>query len=61
MRVPRIVSAATIQGQRLFHSELLIVRLLFEGGVYSKKYGSHKGLISSAKFAGERLVGSGSN
>ena len=31
---------ATIQGWRLFHSELLIVWLLFEGDIYSKKYGT---------------------
>ena len=35
-----LVAVATIQGRRLFHSELPIVRLLFEGGVYSKKYGN---------------------
>ena len=35
-----LVAVATIRGQHLFHSELPIVRLLFEGGVYSKKYGN---------------------
>ena len=29
-----ILATATIQGRHLFHSELSIVRLLFEGGVY---------------------------
>ena len=34
-----IVAVATIpEGQCLFHSELLIVQLLFKGGDYSKKY-----------------------
>ena len=32
--------AATIRGRHLSCSELLTVRLLFEGGVYSKKYSS---------------------
>ena len=32
--VPCILATATIQGQRLFHSELPIVWLLFKGGVY---------------------------
>ena len=36
--VPHIVAVATIRGRCLFHSELLIVQLLFEGGVYLKKY-----------------------
>ena len=38
IRAPHIlhVAAATIQGWRLFHLELLIVRLLFEGGDYSR-------------------------
>ena len=31
-----VLVAATIQGWRLFHSELPIVQLLFEGGVYSR-------------------------
>ena len=30
------VTAATIRGQDLFSSDLLIVRLLFKGGVYSR-------------------------
>ena len=38
VRVPHIVAAATIWGQRLFRSELQIARLLFDGSVYSKKY-----------------------
>ena len=33
--------AATIRGQCLFHLELLIVQLLFEGGVYLKKYSTY--------------------
>ena len=42
-----VLAAAIIQGQRLFHSELLIVRLLFqrqwlfEGSNYSKKYSTY--------------------
>ena len=46
VRVPSIVAADTIRGWRLFSSELLIVRLVFEGGNYSravsiqKKYGN---------------------
>jgi len=36
VRVPHIVTAATIRGRRLFCSELLIVQLLFEGGDYSR-------------------------
>ena len=39
VQMPRILAAATIRGRRLFCSELPIVQLLFEGGVYSKKYG----------------------
>ena len=38
-RVQNIVAAAAIWGQFLVCSELLIVRLLLKGGVYSKKYG----------------------
>ena len=34
----RVLAVATIWGQCSLCSELLIVRLLFEGGVYSKKY-----------------------
>ena len=30
MHVPHILAAATIRGRRLFHSELLILRLLFK-------------------------------
>ena len=41
--VPRILLAGTIQGWRLFRSELPIVQLLFEGGVYLTKYGSSCG------------------
>ena len=33
--------AGTIRGQCLFHLELLIVQLLFEGGVYLKKCGTY--------------------
>ena len=33
VRVLNILAMATIQGWRLFHSELPIVRLLFEGSV----------------------------
>ena len=36
--VPHILVAPTIRGQRLFHSELPVVWLLFEGGIYSEKY-----------------------
>ena len=36
--VPQTAAAATIWRWRLFHSELLIVRLLFEGGDSSKNY-----------------------
>ena len=39
MHVPHIPAAATIRGLHLFHSELPIMWLLFEGSVYSKKYG----------------------
>ena len=39
MHVPHIPPAATVRGMRLFHSELLIVWLLFEGSVYLKRYG----------------------
>lgn len=35
-------SVTTVQGWHLFCSELLIVWLLFEGGRYSKKYGSRR-------------------
>ena len=38
VHVSPITAAATIWGWRLFCSELLIVWLLFEGGIYSKKY-----------------------
>ena len=41
-RVSCIVAVATIRGRHLFRSELLTVQLLFEGGVYSKKYGRHR-------------------
>ena len=34
-----ILAAATIRGRHLFHSELSnCAAILFEGGVYSKKY-----------------------
>ena len=36
----RILAVVTIRGRRLFHLELPIVRLLFKGSVYLKKYGS---------------------
>ena len=36
IRAPLIPAAVTIGGQRLFHSELLIVWLLLEGGDYSR-------------------------
>ena len=36
--MPHILAVATFRGWRLFCSELLIVRLLFEGGDYSKNY-----------------------
>ena len=37
--VPHIIIAvASVRGQHLFHPNLLIVRLLFEGSVHSKKY-----------------------
>ena len=39
--VQNIVATATIWGQCLVRSELLIVRLLLKGGVYSKKYSVH--------------------
>ena len=39
VHVPHIPAAATIREVRLFRSELPIVWLLFEGSVYSKKYG----------------------
>ena len=41
MHVPLVPAAATVQVPHLFCSELLIVRLLFEGSVYWKKYGIH--------------------
>ena len=45
VHVPCIVAADTIRGWGLFSSELLIVRLVFEGGNYSRavsiqKYGN---------------------
>ena len=44
MRVPRLLAAATIQARGVhFVQELQIVRLLFEGGVYSKKCGTCNG------------------
>lgn len=39
MHVLHILVAATILGRHLFCSELLIVWLLVEGGIYTKKYG----------------------
>ena len=33
--VPHVVATDTTRGRCLFHSELLIVWLLFEGGIYS--------------------------
>ena len=45
VRVPRRVATATIRGWRLFHSELVIVRLLFEGGIYLKKYSIHENTL----------------
>ena len=35
VRAPCILAAVTLGGQRLFHSELLIVWLLLEGGDYA--------------------------
>ena len=34
-----LLAMTTIQGQRLFCSDVLILWLLFKGSVYSKKYG----------------------
>ena len=45
--VPRLPTAATVQGRRLFHSRASVCvatirgQPLFEGGVYSKKYGMY--------------------
>ena len=36
VRAPHILTVATIRGRHLFHSELQIVRLLFEGSDYSR-------------------------
>ena len=44
VHVPRILATATIWGWCLLHSELPIVRLLFEGGIYSRKYGMYSSL-----------------
>ena len=47
VRVPRLLAEATIRGRRLFRSRAsdcaatIRGRLLFEGGVYSKKYGNY--------------------
>ena len=54
MCVSCILAAVTIQGQRLFHSELPIVRLLFESDDYLKKYViCHKHELATY---GERMV-----
>ena len=37
--VPRCIVIPATPPRRLFHSAPLIVRRLFEGGVYSRKYG----------------------
>ena len=38
VHVPHILAMATIRGWHLFHSGLLIVWILFEGGIYLKQY-----------------------
>ena len=39
VRVPRLLAATTIRGRRLFRSRVSdCAAILFEGGVYSKKY-----------------------
>ena len=43
--MPHIVAMATIQGRRLFRSELLIVRLLFEGGDYSRAASIRRSMV----------------
>ena len=41
------IAAATIQGRCSFHSELLIVRLLFEGGDYSREASNGRNMVLS--------------
>ena len=66
VHVPRLLAAATIRGQRLFHSRAsdcaatIWGRRLFEGGIYSKKYGISKTIQQEWKttrgYHGDTLV-----
>jgi len=42
-----ILAAATIRGWLFFRSDLPILRLLFEGSVYSKKYSKHLNILAT--------------
>ena len=45
IRAPRIPAAVTIGGRHLFHSELLIVWPLLEGGDYSKAVSNRRSTV----------------
>ena len=45
IHAPRIPAAVTIGGRRLFHSELLIVWLLLEGGDYSRAVSNRRSTV----------------
>ena len=45
VRGPRIPAAVTIGGRHLFHSELLIVWLLLEGGDYSRAVSNRRSTV----------------
>ena len=42
---PRILAVVTIGGRRLFHSELLIVWLLLEGGDYASAVSNRRSTV----------------
>ena len=45
IRAPHIPTAVTIGGRRLFHSELLIMWLLLEGGDYSRAASNRRSTV----------------
>ena len=56
IRAPCILAAATIWGWRLFHSELPIVWLLFEGGDYSRAASNRRNTVYNKFWPSLHLV-----